>query len=193
LCVVTNPALYPPLCHSVTLETSVSARVFALRTPLIREVIAALGFASPFDTGHRIPDLMAVWEERLKHTEYFAKYKQSSRLFGIPGKTAVWNKNSISKALGTLFNAIGLHLDSNRIQRQVKKEKTSSYEYRLSIEKCSEMLELVSIKMRCSELRSATPNKQARELILSHQYPKYGHLLDLNKRNILDSYAFIDV
>jgi hypothetical protein len=184
--------LYPPLCAEATLDTSVSGRVFALRTPLLREVIAALGFASPFDTSHRIPDLMALWEEKLKKTEYFSKYKQSSKLFGCAGKTSAWTLQTVSKALGTLFGAIGLHLNSVRTQSQDKGVKTSSYTYNIDPVKCSEMLELVRIKMRTSSvLRSATPNKQARELLLADYYPKYGHLLDLEKRT-LDSFAFLE-
>ncbi len=173
--------LYPPLCADVTLDTSGNTRLSALRTPLIKEVIEALGFASPFDTCHRIPDLMAVWQERLKYTEYFAKYKQSSRLFGIQGNTAAWTLMTVSKALGTVLSSIGLHLDSSRTQRRVDGKKVNSFSYHLDPVMCSEMLELIRIKMRGSEYREATPNKQARELILCNEFPKYGHLIDRGK------------
>ena len=40
--------------------------------------------------------------------------------------------------------------------------------------------------------RLASPNKHARDLILSDDYPKYGRLLDLENRRLLDSFAFIE-
>jgi hypothetical protein len=167
-------------------KTSATCRL-KIRTSLLIEVIAALGFASPFDTSHRITDLMALWEDKLKKTNYFSKYKQYSKLFGCAGKTSAWTLQTVSKALGTLFGAIGLHLNSIRIQRRDKGVKKNYYVYNIDPAKCSEMLELVRIKMRCSEFRSATPNKQARELLLTDDYPKYGHLLDLEKRTLSDS------
>jgi hypothetical protein len=184
--------LYPTLCAEATLETSVSGRLFALRTPMIREVLAALGLASPFDTEHKIQDLMAVWEEKLKHTEYFSNYKKSSKLFGIAGRTAAWNLKAVSKALGTVLKSVGLQLESSRIQRRVEGKKVNTFSYILDTVKSKDMLELVRIKMRCSEFRSACPYKQARDLVLKDDYPKYGHLLDLNKRHLLDSFAFLE-
>lgn len=177
--------LYPPLCAEAILNTSVSGRVTAaackrtLRSPIIIEVIAALGLASPFDTARRIPDLMAVWEERLKHTQFFADYQQSSKLLGITGKTTEWNLLTVSKALGALFKSIGLHLNSTRTQSRIAGKKVNYFSYLLDAVKCSEMLELVRLKARNSQFRSATPNKHARDLILLDDYPKYGHLLDL--------------
>jgi hypothetical protein len=44
--------------------------------------------------------------------------------------------------------------------------------------------------MRGSDYRAATPNEHARDLLLKNEFPKYGHLVDLERRGH-GAYAFI--
>ena len=173
--------LYPPLCAEATLESAVSARVSILRTPMIREVLQALGFRSPFDTEHRIPDLMATWEAGLKDVEFFRTYRQSAKLFDVNGRTSAWSLNTVSKALGIVLGCIGLKLESTRKQCRLDGKKKETYTYSLDEGQCAEMLELVRLKMRGSDYRAAAPNAHARELLLRDEFPRYGHLIDLER------------
>ena len=182
--------MYPSISTEASLDSAVSARQSILRTPLIREVLQALGVASPFDTEHRIPDLMAVWESGLKDTVFFRTYKESAFLFDANGKTATWTLNTVSKSLGLLLGSVGLKLESVRKQGRTAGKKTETYSYSLEAESCGEMLELVKLKMRGSDYRAAAPNGHARELLLRDEFPKYGHLLDL-ERAARSAYAFI--
>ena len=169
--------LYPSISFEASLDSSLSARRTISRTPLIREVLHALGVASPFDTEHRIPDLMKVWEAGLKDTTFFKAYKDSAAMFYADGKTATWTLNTVSKALGLLFGSVGLKLVSVRKQSRKGGEKTATYSYSLEAESCAEMLELTRLRMRGSAHRAATPNAHARELLLKDEFPRYGHLL----------------
>jgi hypothetical protein len=185
--------LYPPLCAEASLESSVSARQSILRTSLIREVLQALGVASPFDTEHVIPDLMQVFDAGLKDTLFFREYKEcAANVFDVNARTSAWVLRSIVNALGVVLGSIGLKLESVRKQGRTAGKKTETYSYSLDAERCAEMLELVRIKLRNSDYRAATPNAHARELLLRDEFPKYGHLLDM-ERGGRSAYGFIDV
>jgi hypothetical protein len=69
-------------------------------------------------------------------------------------------------------------------------KKVETYVYRMDPERVEEQLELVRIKMRCSEYRAATPIKHARELIVKDEFPKYKHLLDMDKKHN-ESFGFV--
>ena len=182
--------LYPPLCQG-SADASVAARASLLKAPLIRDVIDALGLKSPFDTETEIKDLPAVWEKGLKGVEMFRDYPRTAKLFTSAGRTSEWTVNTISKALGMVLGSVGLSLDSKSKRVQRKGEKTIIYVYKVNPDKAARMLELVRLKMRGSEYRAATPNAHARELLLRDEYPKYGHLVDLERKG-RTAFAFVD-
>lgn len=182
--------LYPPMGALDTARMSVASRASLLRAPLIREVIEALGFASPFDTEHRIPDLMAVWEARLKKTALFSRYRETARLFTKAGTTTKWDLRTVRKALNMVLRTIGLSLDFERSRSKHRGETTTTYVYWLNPDEIARMLELVRLRMRGCPNRSATPNDHARPLLLLDEFPRYGRLVDL-ARPRKSAYAFI--
>jgi hypothetical protein len=184
--------LYPALCNEASLESAVNERETILKTSLIREILEALGVASPFDTEHVVPNLMELWESRLKDTQFFTHYKESAHLFCLRAKTQEWTPSAVVKALGVPLRGVGLELLKHRKTARVAGKQTDlPPSYSLDPAASAEMLELLRLRLRGSNYRGATPNAHARELLLMDEYPKYGRLVDLERKGRA-AFAFLD-
>jgi hypothetical protein len=176
-------ALYPSLLEPATAEDAVGARFSALQMSLIRELVQALGFASPFDIAHRIPDLMALWEPRLKDIALFRDYRNSAKLFTSSVKRGPWTLLSLSKSVGMVLRAVGLKLEAvNPKTTRWSGKKVTTYSYRMSPLSVAHMQELVRLRLRgCPRRLAACANEHARALMQLDEFPRWGHLIDRDR------------
>lgn len=84
----------------------------AMRSELVREVLTALGFRSPFDVEHVVSGrLNDVYTSKLQHTRMFAQYTECVCLFFRKAKTpTVWDSMSVAHALRMVLGSCGLGL-----------------------------------------------------------------------------------
>lgn len=164
--------LYPPT------GTLPCTELTAVKAALIREVVEALGLASPFDTEHNIPDMMALWKAKIKDTEMFKSYQANARLFSSGGRTKEWDLKAVIKAVNMVLGGVGIGLTGITTRKQVRRKRSGTTVYELDTDRVARMLELARLRMRSSGDRAATPNAHARELLLLDEYPKFAHLVD---------------
>jgi hypothetical protein len=147
---------------------------------LIEETLAALGFASPFDTTTVIPNLMTVFDAKLKGTQMFREYITTARLFrqASCGVRDGWDLRKVSKSVKMILNAVGLDIVSETKRVQVKGKRTQEERnYRLCPESVSRMLELVKLRLLRTDL---TPrNEHAAAALSGHELSMYSHLVDV--------------
>jgi hypothetical protein len=175
-------ALCPPLGLAPTEEMSVDHRKTLARAPLIRELVQALGFASPFDLAHRIPDLMALWEPHLKDTALFRDYRNSAKLFTSSVKRGAWDLRSLSKSVGMVLRTVGLKLEAVPTYTRQNGKKVTTYTYRMKPLDVARMQELVRLRLRgCPHRLDACANEHARALMQLDEFPKWGHLIDRDR------------
>eukprot|EP00798_Chlamydomonas_sp_ICE-L_P005668 gene5668-biopygen609 len=95
-----------------------------LKIVLIEETLAALGFSSPFDTETVIPNLMTVFDTKLKGTQMFREYNNTARLFSQAscGVRDGWDLCKVSKAVKMILSAVGLDMmnETKRVQENVR-------------------------------------------------------------------------
>jgi hypothetical protein len=168
--------LFPAL-HVVP-DTSTAGREGLLRAPLIQQTIAALGFRSPFDTEHVVPNLMACWRDSLVTTEMFQKYKDTKRLFHnsrphVPG----WDAAKVVKAINMVLGAVGLRIVvCNTTRTRAAGSRTRLSSYTLDADAVATMVELVKLKTRSMHVQPACDH--VRDALDSCTLPKYGCLID---------------
>eukprot|EP00798_Chlamydomonas_sp_ICE-L_P020911 gene20911-biopygen29653 len=95
-----------------------------LKIVLIEETLAALGFSSPFDTETVIPNLMTVFDTKLKGTQMFREYNNTARLFSQAscGVRDGWDLCKVSKAVKMILSAVGLDMMNETKRVQVQEE-----------------------------------------------------------------------
>eukprot|EP00798_Chlamydomonas_sp_ICE-L_P023414 gene23414-biopygen13686 len=105
-----------------------------LKIVLIEETLAALGFSSPFDTETVIPNLMTVFDTKLKGTQMFREYNNTARLFSQAscGVRDGWDLCKVSKAVKMILSAVGLDMMNETKRVQFKGKRTQeARNYRL--------------------------------------------------------------
>eukprot|EP00798_Chlamydomonas_sp_ICE-L_P024379 gene24379-biopygen18847 len=110
-----------------------------LKIVLIEETLAALGFSSPFDTETVIPNLMTVFDTKLKGTQMFREYNNTARLFSQAscGVRDGWDLCKVSKAVKMILSAVGLDMmnETKRVQyHKMKRALLVSPIYALNLE-----------------------------------------------------------
>jgi len=151
-----------------------------LKIVLIEETLAALGFLSPFDTETVIPNLMTVFDTKLKGTQMFREYNNTARLFSQAscGVRDGWDLCKVSKAVKMILSAVGLDMMNETKRVQFKGKRTQeARNYRLCPESVSRMLELVKLRLLRTDL---TPlNTHAAAALSGHELSMYKHLVDV--------------
>jgi hypothetical protein len=192
LCRVLCPSLRRPRGADVGLADQTGV----FKVLLVAEVVTALGLRSPFDDELVIPDLMAVFAERVSKTWMFRDYANTSRAFrqASSGVTGDWDLFKVVKAVNMVLGAAGLKLSATketRAGRGAARKSTSSH-YRLDPESVATMVELVKLRLRRAVLSDpdvlSCAHESARERLDACSFPRYGHLVDDSP----PAYAFVD-
>ena len=173
--------LCPELRRPVDADVNVNEQKSVFKVVLVEETIAALGLRSPFDHETVIPDLMDVFNHKLRDTSMFKQYKEHARVFrvnGAPGGVkGEWDLNKVAKALNMVLGAAGLEIigKESRVQ-SARVRKKSTTDYQLTASSIDNMIELVKLRLRSSGHTPA--NEHARARLQACQYPRWGHLVD---------------
>jgi len=131
-----------------------------LKIVLIEETLADLGFSSPFDTETIIPNMMTVFDAKLKGTQMFSDYANTARLFSHAscGVRDGWDLRKVSKAVKMILNAVGLDMVSVTKRVQVNGKRTQEERnYRLCPQSVCRMLELVKLRLLSTDLTPQLP------------------------------------
>lgn len=169
----------------VSADVPTAERSSILRAPHIADTLRALGFRSPFDTYHKITDLMARWDSQIRNIDMFKHYKTNARLFrGKAIKDEEWDLNKVVKAINMVLGVAGLKIACDVARTTINKTRTRSYTYYLDKECVQEMLELVKLRIRTSS--EVIANEHARSALMACEMVRYGHLVDAGTRTHLD-------
>lgn len=166
------------------IDKCVDERTMMLRLPLVEGVISALGLASPFDTDTVIPDLMAVFNTRVKETPMFMDYANNAKLFYKGSKGVMdneWDLRKAAKSVNMVLGAVGLKLKPSLTKRPRDtngRQNMETSNYRLDLTCAAEMLELTRLHMSARRERwlAHVCNPHARKALAACTLSKYGHL-----------------
>ena len=188
-----------PALRGTAEHAGLADRTGVFKVVLIEETIEALGLRSPFDAETVVPDLMAAFEQRLRHTPMFRDYNNNARLFrqGPAGQVGGWDLKKVSKAVNMVLGAVGIKLRQPKAKRPNKKAgesrrpPRSNGNYRLDAALVRRMVELVKLRLRATG--HYVGNAHAREALEACEYPMYGHLIDRERDGLLPvGFSFMD-
>ena len=163
----------PTYVPCITPDETIETKHLVLRTPMIREVLTAMGLKSPFDTEWQTKSLVDLYEEKLKKTQFFREYGKVSGLFRNKGVTKTWCTRSILGAIDIVLGSMGMKL-GNSIKKNRGKR---SYTYFINPDLLAIMLGHCQLRFQRRSPRPDCLWEHAREQ-MELPNTKYGHLVN---------------
>jgi hypothetical protein len=182
--------LYPTLYRASELD--VEQQRMEKKADLVKELLAALGFESPFDIKHRCSSI-DLYESKLRNTTLFKDYANNIKLFSAGAKphtanaftsSARQSKANIGNAFKIVLSSVGLKLASETDSSWNPDKQNSKHAkrtYQLAAEQVGVMAELIKLKTRRSGDVVAA-NAHAHALLSGLQIVRFKNLLDHEAR-----------
>ena len=138
-------------CGSVRHSTTL------LQVALISQVLAAMGWAHPFDVDKSV--LADEAKAALLQTDMFKNYANNIRLFDPRAKpTKTWNNKAIVDSISLVLGACGMGVESTASRTQLDGQRVRTYQYNIAKDSAEMMASLVNLKRRnATSLTCAQP------------------------------------
>jgi hypothetical protein len=156
----------------VDAASSTPHRKECLKSRVVKDLLSALGFASPFDTTHTVPDVMRALQEDCR---LFADYAKMIRLFSERCTPNVpQDRRGMVKALDVVLDAIGLKLAHREKRSRSKNADNTHASWCLDEERVFAMMDLVKLRVERRGLHYVDRPAQ----YLAERENQYAHLVD---------------